>query len=84
MEDKKKDNNKQELDTETTFADMNVEGMPGYDPSRKNKPKTPPEKLTKAEYRALVRGAYKAMIPMILCMLGIGALMILLAYLWLK
>ena len=69
---------------ETTFADMNVEGMPGYDPSRKNKKKTPPEKLTKADYRALVRGAYKAMLPMLLCMLGVGAFMFLLVYLWLK
>ncbi len=79
-----KENKPQELDMETTFADMNVEGMPGYDPTRKNKKKTPTEKLTKAEYRALVRGAYKAMIPMLLCMFGVGAFMILLAYLWLK
>ena len=79
-----RENKPQELDMETTFADMNVEGMPGYDPSRKNKKQSAPVQLTKAEYRALVRGAYKAMLPMLLCMVGVGALMILLAYLWLK
>ncbi len=80
---KKKDKNKVELDTETTVADMNVEGFSWYDPAKKAGKKEVP-KLTKKEQKALIRGAYKAMLPMFLCIaLGFG-FMILLAWLWLK
>lgn len=73
----------QELDTETTFADMNVEGFRWYNPDKK-KGKTQAEKLSKKEYWALVRGAYRAMLPIIGCMLVSGILIFLLAYFWLK
>lgn len=79
----KKKKEKVELDMETTFADMNVEGIRGYDPQRKNR-KQNQVQLTKKEYWALVRGAYRAMMPMILCMVVGFALVFLLAYLWLK
>ncbi len=84
MAKKKKEKNKDELDTQTTVADMNVEGFSWYDPKRKNGEKTSPTKLTKKEQRALIRGAYKAMLPMIACMVTVGALMFLLVYLWLR
>ena len=80
---KKQKKEKPQLDMETTFADMNVEGMPGYDPKRKHR-KQNQVQLTRKEYWALVRGAYRAMLPMILCMLAGFALVFLLAYLWLK
>lgn len=71
------------LDTETTFAEMNVEGFSWYDPNR-GKRKVQQTQLTKKEQRALMRGAVRAMLPMILCILSGMLLMFLLAYLWLK
>ncbi len=80
---KKEKKKKGELDTQTTVADMNVEGFGWYDPRRKLG-KAPPPKLTKKEQRALIRGAYKAMLPIIGCMIAVGAFMFLLVWLWLK
>lgn len=71
------------LDTETTFADMNVEGFSWYNPKKK-KGKTEKVNVSKKEYRAMVRGAFAAMLPMFLCILSAFALVFLLAYLWLK
>ena len=71
------------LDTETTFAEMNVEGFSWYDPNR-GKRKAQQTQLTKKEERALMRGAVRAMLPMIVCILSGMLLMFLLAYLWLK
>ncbi len=79
----KKEKKKEELDTQTTVADMNVEGFRWYDPKKKEGGKEAP-KLTKKEQRALIKGAYKAMLPMFLCMAVAFGLMFLLAWLWLK
>ncbi len=79
---KKEKKEKTELDTQTTVADMNVEGFSWYDPHKKKGKETP--KLTKKEQRALIRGAYKAMLPMFGCMILGFALMFFLAWLWLK
>ena len=79
MEEKKQD----DLDMETTIADMNVEGFSWYDPNLK-KGKKEKVSLSKKEERAMIVGAYRAMLPMILCILAGAGLMILLAYLWLK
>ena len=73
---------KDDLDMETTVADMNVEGFRWYDPAKK-KGKTERVTLTKKEQRAMIRGAYRAMLPMIGCILAGALFMILLAYLWL-
>ena len=73
-----------DLDMETTIADMNVEGFSWYDPNKKNKNKGQPTKLTNKEQRALTRGAFRAMFPMIVCILSGMLLMFLLAFLWLK
>ena len=80
----KKKKEKRELDMETTVADMNVEGFSWYDPKKKNGQKQDPVQLTKKEYRALVRGAYRAMLPIIGCIIAGALLAILLAYIWLK
>ncbi len=82
-EQEKKENKKAELDTETTIADMNVEGFSWYDPAKK-KGKQPPVQLTKEEQKALIRGAYRAMLPVIGCIAVAGLLMFALAYFWLK
>ncbi len=75
---------KKDLDMETTVADMNVEGFHWYNPRKKDKKKPQIEKVTDKEYRAMVRGAYKAMIPMICCIAAGALLMFLFAFLWLK
>ena len=79
----KKTKKKDELDMETTVADMNVEGFSWYDP-RKKKKQQPSVKLTKEEERALIRGAYRAALPLIACIAISGIIIFLLAYLWLK
>ncbi|MBO5458294.1 MAG: hypothetical protein J6A24_04995 [Clostridia bacterium] len=88
MNEEKKQEEKQEvkrdeLDMETTIADMNVEGFSWYDPNRKSG-KREKVSMSKKEQRAMIRGAYRAMLPMIGCILVVGILMILLAYLWLS
>ncbi len=80
----KKEKKKDTLDTQTTIADMNVEGFRWYDPAKKRGEKKETPNLTKKEQRAMIRGAYKAMFPMIIC-IGVAFLgMFLLAWLWLK
>ncbi len=71
-----------DLDTETTFADMNVEGMRGYNPHRKKKSEQ--EKIDKKEQRKMILGAYAAFAPIICIIIVVGILMYLLAYVWLK
>lgn len=74
---------KDDLDTETTFADMNVEGFRWYNPDKKKNPKNSIGNVSKKEYWAMVRGAFSAMLPMIGCII-VGALLVfLLASLWL-
>ena len=55
-----------DLDMETTVADMNVEGFSWYDPNKKSG-KPPIPQLTKKEQKALIRGAFRAMLPMMIC-----------------
>ncbi|MBO7377982.1 MAG: hypothetical protein J6U35_03810 [Clostridia bacterium] len=80
-----KDKKEDGLDTETSFADMNVEGFSWYDPSaKKNKPRKEKTRITRKEYRAMVKGAYLAMLPMIIAIVSGFLLVFLIAYLWLK
>ena len=73
-----------DLDMETSFADMNVEGFRWYDPHRKKYGEKPQKiTLTRKEYWAMVRGAFSAFLPMFLCIAVGFVLMFLLAYLWL-
>ena len=73
-----------QLDTQTTVADMNVEGFAWYNPKRTTDAKNQGVKLTRKEYWAMVRGAFLAMLPMLICILAGMMLMFLLAYMWLK
>jgi hypothetical protein len=72
-----------ELDTETTFADMNVDGFHWYDPNRK-KGKRNKVQLTRKEYWAMVKGAFEAVLPLLGCMILAVSIIILLMTLWLK
>ncbi len=79
MDEKKQD----DLDMETTIADMNVEGFSWYDPNMKGGKRTKIN-VTKKEERAMIWGAYRAMLPMIGCILVGGIFVMLMAFLWLK
>lgn len=74
-----------DLDTETTFANMNVDGFRWYNKNKKedveNKDKI---KLSRKEYWAMVKGAFLAIAPFIV---GIGlffGIIYVLCYFWLK
>ena len=83
MAKKERRKKRDDLDMETTVADMNVEGFSWYDPHRKSG-KKPVANLTKAEQRALMRGAFRAMLPMLGCIVAGALLMFLLVMLWLR
>lgn len=75
-----------DLDTTTSFADMNVDGFKWYNPnakkqdeSRKNR-----QKISRKEYWAMVRGAFAAIAPFIIISVLMFSLVFLLAYFWLK
>jgi len=81
---KRKDKKKKaDLDMETTVADMNVEGFSWYDPNRK-KDKQPVPKLTEKEQKAMIHGAYRAILPLVICMVACGLFLMCLVYLWLR
>lgn len=80
----KKDKKEDDLDTETTFADMNVEGFRWYDPNmKKNGGKRPDRpKISRKEYWRLVRAAFAAYLPMFIILIAAFGLMVLIAWLW--
>ncbi len=81
MSKKNKKRDEPELDTHTSFADMNVEGFSWYDPQKKQgKQKT---RITKKEFWSMVRGAFSAYLPLIGVLLGVGLFLYLFARLWL-
>ena len=73
---KKEDN----LDTETTFADMNVEGFRWYNPEKKSGKKQR-QKVSKKEYWDMVKGAFAAYAPMFIIIILVFLLMYGIAYL---
>ena len=74
-----------ELDMETTIADMNVDGFSWYDPHRsKRKSQTRGEQVSRKEYWAMVFGAYRAILPLLICILLVALLMFFIGYAWLK
>ena len=75
---------KQELDTQTTFADMNVDGFRWYDPSRKKGGEKQKIQCSRKEKRAIYRAYMQALLPFIGILCGVFLLMFLLARLWLS
>ena len=80
---------KRELDTTTTFANMNVEGFKWYDPTLEKRLKEKQQginhpKVTRKEYFQLIRGAYAALWPVLLGVVAIFGLLVGIAYLWLS
>ena len=79
----RKNDKDDDLDTETTFANMIVEGFRWYDPSRKNG-KRQKTKVSRKEYRQMVRGAFAAFMPYFMIFLLSIAIVGVLLYLWLS
>ena len=80
---------KSELDTTTTFANMNVEGFKWYDPTLEKRMKDRDmgivhPTVTRREYFRLVFGAYRALWPVILSVVLIFGAIVGIAYLWLS
>lgn len=82
----KKNKKPDDLDMETTFVDMNVEGFSWYDPHlkkrkdsgmKRNKPKT-----SRKEYWQMVRAAFAAYAPVFLIVILVFGIMGLIAWLW--
>lgn len=73
-----------DLDTTTTFANMNVEGFRWYDPSLKDGKRREKLNVTRKEYWAMVKGAFLAIGPYILGAMLVFGLLAGLAYLWLS
>ena len=79
----KKNKKDDELDTQTTFADMNVEGFRWYDPqAKKNNGRRHRQKMSRKEYWLLVRAAFAAYAPVFLIVIVVFAIMGLIAWLW--
>lgn len=76
---------KVELDTETTIADMNIDGFRWYNPSKKKSQSSKQEhiKLTRGERRAVMKGAIKALLPFVVVVLLVFVLVFAIAYVWL-
>ena len=76
-----------DLDMETTFADMNVEGFRWYDPNLKKRKdsgmKQHKQKMSRKEYWQLVRAAFAAYLPVFIIVICVFLLMGAIAYLWL-
>ncbi len=81
---KKKRKEKDDLDMETTFADMNVEGFSWYDPHKKKYPNAQKVNVTKKEYWSMVKGAFLAYLPIFLITTIVFIFIVLFAYLWLS
>ena len=79
-----KNKREDDLDTETTFADMNVEGFRWYDPNLKKSDGTRRHrpKVTGKAYWQLVRAAFAAYLPVFVIVIAAFALMMLIAWLW--
>ena len=78
-----------ELDTQTTIVDMNVDGFRWYNPTVKKqktekKQKTVRHNVSRKEYWQMVRGMFAAVMPIVLIVLVVFGALIALAYWWLS
>lgn len=82
----KKNKKPDDLDMETTFADMNVEGFRWYDPTLKKRKdsgmKQHKQKVSRKEYWMMVRAAFAAYAPVFLIVILVFGIMGLIAWLW--
>lgn len=81
-----KKNKRDDLDTETTFADMNVEGFRWYNPHLKKQNgdmKRHKQRISRKEYWLMVRAAFAAYLPVFIIVIVVFLLMGAIAWLWL-
>ena len=73
-----------ELDMETTFADMNVDGFSWYDPARKKNGGKKQEKiyLSRQEKWAMFKAGFVVVLPFIIGVAGIGMVLYAIMALW--
>ena len=81
---KKKKEKPQIYDDGRTIVNMNVEGMPWYDPNRGERKKKDKDRPTFKERMAMVFGAYRAFLPYVLATVLAFTVVALLLYLWLS
>ena len=67
-----------------TIVDMNVDGMPWYNPNRTDNKQAEKDKPRFKERLAMIWGAYRAFLPFILATVVAFALVALLIFLWLS
>jgi hypothetical protein len=79
----RKEKKEDDLDTQTTIVDMNVEGFRWYDPSAKKGNKSQKRKVSRKEYWQLVRAAFAAYLPYFAILILSFGIVVVLAYLWL-
>ena len=79
----KKKKEREEIDMETTIADMNVDGFKWYNPNKKKNAQDSLGKITFKEYMAMIIGAFRAFWPLFLCIVCGMLLMMVFAYFWL-
>ena len=80
-----KKNRHDDLDTETTFADMNVGGFSWYNPNKKKqdgKMNKHRPKVSRKEYWLMVRAAFAAYAPVFIIVICVFGIMGLIAWLW--
>lgn len=76
---------KRAADDGHTVSEMNVEGMPFYEPNKPTKEQRDnTQKPTRKELFSMIMGAYRAYLPTLLFMVGIFTLVFLAAYLFLR
>ena len=82
----KKPNIQDELDTETTFADMNVDGFSWYDPSRKKNGGKKAERiyLSREEKWAMFKAGVSVVLPFVIGVAGIGLVLYAVMALWMS
>jgi len=84
----KKRNTADELEKyrDVTVADMNVEGMPWYEEAgvKKNADELRELNLTKEERRAIIKGAYRAVLPAVGIIIGVFTVIFVLFMLYFK
>lgn len=76
-----KRNKKYDDDDGRTIADMNIEGMPWYQP-RSDKKVDPEDKPNRKERKAMIRGAFLAALPAFLTFLFGFVAVFLLLFMW--
>lgn len=67
-----------------TIVNMNVDGMPWYNPNRTDRKKKDKDRPRFKERMAMIFGAYRAFLPFVAITVGAFTVVALLLYLWLS